>query len=212
MDSLTFPSGGITSPHQRLLSFCRAEYAYYDAISSTAPKRIEPVDVLVTVAMNSRVNDAARVRGVHQGLAAKCDVLLATLPEDANLLELERWRDPLRELLHAAVQVKGVLIPVATKVLHRKRPALIPMLDQVVLDYYLNTDAHRALLPGTQDKSRAADAAMVAVNLFRNDLIAAEDEIDGLREALAQHGFPLTHVRVLELLVWMEVEPTGYYR
>jgi hypothetical protein len=86
------------------------------------------------------------------------------------------------------------------------------MLDNVVLNYYLNTGAHRALLPGTQDKARAAAAAMTALDLFLADLVNAERAIDGFRVSLDEHGFQLTPVRVLELLVWMEVEPAGYYR
>jgi len=212
VDTLTLPSGRITNPHERLLSFCQAEYAYYDAIPSVDAHRIQPLDVLVTVAMNSFVNDAAKVRGVHQGMAANVDHLLHTLPEDANLVDLERWREPLRELLHAAIQVRGVLIPVATKVLHRKRPSLIPMLDNVVLGYYLNTDAHRVLLPRAQDKAKATDVAMTALDLFRADLVRGGDAIDALRASLEGEGFTLSPVRILELMVWTEVEPAGYYR
>ena len=212
MNAIVLPSGRITNPDQRLLTFCRAEYAYYDAIPSTDANHIEPLDVLVTVAMNSFVNDAAKVRRVHGGLAANCDALLPALPESADLVELDRWREPLRDLLHAAIQAPSVLIPVATKVLHRKRRSLIPMLDNVVLGHYLSTDEHRMLLPRTQDKGKGADVAMIALDLFRADLVHADGAIDGLRTSLADDGFMLSPVRILEILVWLEVEPSGYYR
>lgn len=212
MDDLQLPSGRIGNAHERLVSFCRAEHAYYDAIPSADPNRIEPLDVLATVAMNSFVNDAAKVRGVHQGMAAACNHLLSALPEDADIIELERWSEPLRELLHAAVQQRGVLLPVATKVLHRKRRSLIPMLDNVVLGYYLGSDSHRTLLPRTQDKGKAADVAMTTLNLFRGDLLSARATIDTLCGMLHAEGFRLSPVRVLEVLVWIEVEPVGYYR
>ena len=212
MDALALPSGRIANPDGRLLSFCQGEYEYYDAIPSLDPDRVEPLDVLVTVAMNSRVDSAVKVHRVHQGLAANCDHLLPTLPEDANLVDLDRWREPLCELLHAAVQAPFVLIPVATKVLHRKRRSLIPMLDNVVLNYYLKSEMYRALLPGTQDKARAANVAMTALDLFLADLVTAEQAIEGLRASVEEHGFQLTPVRILELMVWMEVEPAGYYR
>jgi len=212
MDDIQLPSGTIATPRARLLAFCRGEYAYYDAIPSVDANRIDPLDVLVTVAMNSFVNSAVKVHRVHQGLAVNCDSLLPTLPEEADLVDLDHWREPLRELLHAAVQAPFVLIPVATKVLHRKRRFLIPMLDNVVLRYYLDTDELRALLPGTQSKAKAADVAMEALTLFRADLVHSRRAIDTLRASLADAGFPLSPVRVLELLVWMEVEPNGYYR
>jgi hypothetical protein len=188
------------------------EYAYYDAIPSADPNRIDPVDVLVTVAMNSFVNSAVKVHQVHQGMAANCERILATIPEDANLIEFDRWREQLRELLHAAVQVRSVLIPVATKVLHRKRCFLIPMLDSVVIRYYLSAPQYKALLPGTESKEKAADVAMEALRLFHDDLLQAQDEIESLQGHLEQAGFPLSPIRVLEVLVWTETEPAGGYR
>jgi hypothetical protein len=212
MDGLRLPSGNIAKPRERLLAFCRGEYAYYDAIPSLDANRIDPLDVLVTVAMNSRVDSAVKVHRVHQGLAENCNPRLPALPEDADLIDLDRWREPLRELLHAAVQAHFVLIPVATKVLHRKRRFLIPMLDGVVLRYYLDTPELRALLPGTENKAKAADVAMEALTLFHADLVHTRDAIGALRVWLEEQGFSLSPVRVLELLVWMEVEPAGYYR
>jgi hypothetical protein len=213
VEVIGLPSGcAIERPFERLLAFCDGEYAYYDAIPSADPNHIDPLDVLVTVAMNSFVNSAAKVHRVHQGMAANCDPLLQGIPEDADLVELERWRDLLRELLHVAVQAPFVLIPVATKVLHRKRRALIPMLDSVVFRHYLGGPDYKTILPGTENKAKAADVAMEALRLFRNDLRAAENEIARLREQLAFAGFALTPVRILELLVWTEVEPAGNYR
>jgi len=212
VNELELPSGKIANPLERLLAFCRAEYAYYDAIPSADPNRIDPLDVLVTVAMNSYVDRAVKVRRVHQGLAGNCDQLLAALPEEADLLDLHRWNEPLRALLHAAVQAPFVLIPVATKVLHRKRRFLIPMLDNVVLNHYLSSPDLSRLLPATQDKKRAANAAMEALARFRVDLVHAQDGIKSLRSSLARESFLMTPIRVLEILIWTEVEPVGYYR
>jgi Family of unknown function (DUF6308) len=104
-----------------------------------------------------------------------------------------------------------VLIPVATKVLHRKRPALIPMLDNVVLAHYLRTLPNR--LPGaTQDKARAAGIAIEALGMFRADLEAVQPEVAAVVAALASAGFSLSPVRTLEILLWTEIEERGYYR
>jgi Family of unknown function (DUF6308) len=213
LDVLELASGcSIERPLDRLQWFCEGEHAYYDAIPSANPNRIDPLDVLVTVAVNSFVNSATAVHGVHQGMAKNCEPILATIPEDADLLDLNHRSGPLRELLHAAVQIKGVLIPVATKVLHRKRRSLIPMLDSVVIRHYLSAPEYKALLPGTESKDKAADVAMVALRLFRDDLLHARREIEGLQQQLALAGFPLTAVRVLEILVWTQTEPAGGYR
>src|SRR6266568_475094 len=144
-------------------------------------------------------------------MAARCEPL-ATIPEDADLVDLDRWRAPLRELLHAAVQAPWVLIPVATKVLHRKRRFLVPMLDTVVIRHYLSAPEYKAFLPGTENKAKAADVAMEGVRLFHRDLLEARTEIETLQEDLAGAGFSLRPVRILELLVWTQTEPAGGYR
>lgn len=210
---LTLSSGcRVDQPLDRMLAFCRAEYDYYDAIASADPNRIAPLDVLVTVAMNSFVNSATKVRQVHLGMSERCDPLLPRIPEDADLMDLERWRGPLHDLLHAAVQTPGVLVPVATKVLHRKRRMLIPMLDSVILRYYLDTTEHRHLLPQTENKQRASTVAMVALDRFHSDLTTASAQLETLCHSLNAAGYSLSPVRVLEILIWTQIEPGSYYR
>jgi hypothetical protein len=202
----------IASPLKRLTSFCREEYDYYDEIHSSNPNRIEPVDILATVSVNSFVNNAEAVRKVHRALAQRCDSILTKIPESAELLSFDPDLEIVSELLDAAVQVKGVLVAVATKVLHRKRRALIPMLDQVVLDHYLEWTCQTHRKAWTQDKRRAASVAVDVLKMFRADLQRVAGDIMPLQAALASDGFPLSLVRILELLVWTEVETRGYYR
>jgi hypothetical protein len=54
--------------------------------------------------------------------------------------------------------------------------------------------------------------AMEALRLVHDDLLKARNEIEMLQQQLAVAGFPLTPVRVLELLIWTETEPVGGYR
>lgn len=203
---LALASGAtITDPLTRLRAFFEEEYGFYDGIPSNEPDHIGAVDVLATVAMNSFVNDAAKVRVVQRGMAEQCDPLLREIPVGADLAEFDLAA--LRDLLHAAVQVRNVLVPVATKVLHRKRRALIPMLDSVVLRYYL-PDAPAAPF---EDKRRAADATVPALAAFRTDLRDHRGSLDDMCGALRQEGYPVTALRALEVLVWTEVEPRRYY-
>jgi hypothetical protein len=74
----------------------------------------------------------------------------------------------------------------------------------------LSTPEYKALLPDTENKAKTADVAMESVRLFHRDLLEARSEIETLQEDLAAAGFPLTPVRLLELLVWKQTEPTGY--
>jgi hypothetical protein len=193
--------------------FCREEYEYYDGLPAGDPNHIDPSDVLATVSVNSFVRNAEQVRRIHRGMATYCDDLLATIPQESVLLTYSRsTRDALRNLLHAAVQASGVLIPVATKVLHRKRPSLIPMLDNVILTHYLNDHGRQDLLPALQDKCRAADVAMTVLDFFLEHLKKELTPIEQLRQELAREGYVLTQVRIVEVLVWIYVEERGYYR
>jgi hypothetical protein len=65
MGAVELPSGcSVERPFERLLAFCQGEYAYYDAIPSADPNRIEPLDVLVTVAVNAFSNATASKRSI----------------------------------------------------------------------------------------------------------------------------------------------------
>ncbi len=199
----------VADPLGRLFAFCAEEYAYYDIIPSTDPHRIDPVDVLVTVAMNSFVNTADKVRSIHRGLAEACDSILGTIPEDADL---RTFSLPIvGRLLAAACQVRGVLLPVATKVLHRKRRGLVPMLDSVLIDHYLRagTGVPRAAFG---DSRRAGEAAVPILEAFRADLTGAWNDLTAVAARLAESGYQLAPLRILELLTWTETEPRGYYR
>lgn len=186
------------------------EWPYYDGVPMGDWDRIEPMDVLATVSVNSFVTDAARARRVHRGLAVACDGLLVGIPRDAHLRDADL--EALEGLLAAACEVPGVLVPVATKVLHRKRPHLIPMLDNVVLAHYFGYLNRPELVGRSQDKRRAASVAMIALDAFRADLEAATPVLVDVAGQLRAAGTPVTGVRLLELLVWCAVEPAGYYR
>lgn len=149
----------------------------------------------MTVAVNSFVSDAAKVRRIHRGMAVACDLLLGKIPRDAGLIGTES--SVVEQLIAAACSVPGVLVPVATKVLHRKRPALVPMLDNVVLRYYVEHLGRPELIGRSQDKSKAASVATIALQEFKEDLRQAEPMLTELVDRLEQERMPVTTVRLL---------------
>lgn len=200
--TLDLPSGlAILDPTEIMLRFCEEEYAYYDAIPSHDPNAVEPIDVMVTVAMNSFIGDAATARRVHQGLAKACDPLLPGIPESADLVSFDSDLSRTSNLLEAACEAWGVWLPRATKVLHRKRRRLIPMLDTVVIEHYLAAHGQRRLASSQQ-----------ALEWFREDLLAVKSQIESIEHELHKIGYVMSPVRILEVLVWTAVEPRGYYR
>jgi len=213
--ALVLPSGlniSMEDAEARMLRFCQQEYDYYDRIPDMAPNRIEPIDVMVTIAMNSFVNNATMVRLVHRGLAGQCDSILHLIPADADLLTFDPQLREFEQLIHAAVQARQVLVPVATKVLHRKRRGFIPMLDNVVMGHYIDSALRPDLREKSQSKQTAAFVAVEVLKAFREDLRQGHPLIEAIRAQLLRAGFDLTPVRILEILVWTETEMNGYYR
>jgi hypothetical protein len=209
---ISLPSGlNVRDAESKLLRFSNREYAYYDGIPSTEPNRITPMDVMVTNAMNSNVNSAGKIRIVHLGLDCAWRPILYKIPEEANLLDDSLEEELIKQLFTASCSVKHVLLPVATKVLHRKRRNLIPILDYVVLKHYVGKSGvakaqNKLNVPGI------ADVGIEALKKFRYDLRATQDSIQTACEFLAKKAYHLSHVRVLEALIWIESEPRGYYR
>jgi uncharacterized protein DUF6308 len=100
----------------------------------------------------------------------------------------------LGELFDAFGGIRGVGLSKATKALHPKRPALIPMLDSVVQRYLVEDDiGARAPFGGR---------ALALVRGYRRDLDRNRSAVQAVREELADRGHVLTEVRILDVLIW----------
>lgn len=116
--------------------FGRNEWPYYDGIPDRDPYRILPDDVQVTISMNSFISRADIVRAVHLGMVSGCEPLLRDIPPDADLSTFDSDLAIAEGLFNAACAEPQVLLARAAKVLHRKRPGYIPMLDSVMVAAY----------------------------------------------------------------------------
>jgi Family of unknown function (DUF6308) len=101
---------------------------------------------------------------------------------------------PLRQLFDAFAGIPGVGLSKTTKALHRTRPALIPMLDSVVQAYLVDDD------PGP--RAAFGERALGLVRGYKRDLDRNSGALRAIRRELAGHGYGLTEVRILDLLVW----------
>jgi hypothetical protein len=155
---------------------------------------------------------ADRLRRIHEGFVERVEPLLADIPVDADLRDYDPELAQVQTLFEAAVSIPGVLVPVTTKILHRKRRRLIPILDNVVLDHYLKASGAAKQMWKTQDKSRAPAVAKQVLVLFRQDLLECYEPLRDLSAMAEDAGYPVTPLRFLELLIWSQVEPRGYYR
>ena len=123
---------------------------------------------------------------------------LGQLDPDASLMDATSsipWT-PLTRLFDAFADIHGVGLSKMTKALHKKRPALIPMLDSVVQEY-LTRD-----LPQTSSPASFGERATALVRSYKQDLDRNRSALQEIQRELAGREYQLTEVRILDLLIW----------
>ena len=107
---------------------------------------------------------------------------------------------PLRRLFNAFANIRGIGFSKMTKALHRKRPALIPMLDSVVQRYLEDDDL------GPQ--APYGERGLALVRGYKRDLDRNRAALRAVRQELARRDYGLSEVRILDLLIWSVEAPT----
>ena len=155
-------------------------YSYYDTLPDSDPNDVGPIDVLAAAALHPKITRAdlewfANNRKLLQDLLVKLpDIDLA----DAN-----------PALVDAIPTVAGsdVELSLLSKVLHRKRPKLIPLLDRTLTGWYRR-----------QLSSQSAAAWPELVRALAEDLRGNADAFSDLRSIA-----PLTDLRIGDIVIWM---------
>jgi Family of unknown function (DUF6308) len=175
---------------------------------------LELEDLLITVAMNSRIGATAMMsfwKGIVEceSWYVESNSLLARLPIDLHLAEAsnEHLAIILR-LFATCCGISGVKIAVAAKILCRKRPRSIPMLDSNVLPLVchlsLEDDAKGPLIGPPWANWRDIDRAL---RFLRKGCFEGQSQLDALCQSFRElPGSPaLSPLRALESLLWWEL-------
>ena len=118
---------------------------------------------------------------------------LREIPPDASLAAAPSsipWAQLMR-LFDAFADIRGVGFSKMTKALHRKRPALIPMLDSVVQAYL-----------GADSSGSFGERATALVRSYKLDLDRNRSSLRAVRRELARSDYQVSEVRILDLLIW----------
>lgn len=180
--------------------FERFGWPLYDGVRSD-PNRIEIIDYVITAAMNSRAN----ARGLQNVMLAASEITrcLREVPERMELVDLDPDTEvAVGALIARTARVGGVGISVATKILHRKRPLLIPMMDQVVQYHY------KSLL-GRLPQERGA-RALAYIRAIAADVRTNESAIRELKSVLVKKRCVPPHascVRLFEATLYQWLLP-----
>lgn len=187
--------GGVVvdDPLAIVLRFAEAAYAY-DVSTASEPSRFGELDLRLANRGGARIS-AAEIAAILERRRA-IERALRAIPPDASLAGAASsvpWL-PLEQLFASFADLRGVGFAKATKALHKKRPALVPMLDSVVQRYLVEDDlgVHAPF----------AERALALVRGYKRDLDRNRAAMRTLRAALARRNHGLTEVRILDALIW----------
>ena len=181
------------APPEERRAVSRRGYSLFDGCPTSPNDEIGPTEVYTSMGVASRVmlNDAIRllVR------ADRARVLLSRIAPDATLEDATEDQigaaEALIDLLSQAPKIgRGK----ATKVLHKKRPSFMPILDSVVCDFLWKNFPHVV---------RQGPSGGGYVRLFREILLARRAALESLQVTLASRGLTLSTTRVLDFLIWL---------
>jgi hypothetical protein len=185
----------IENPLELALGFLAA-YSSYEVYDSSSPVSFDESDLRLANRGGARISAAEiaaildRRREIERGLRE--------VHRDASLADtvsLIPWMQ-LTHLFDAFADIRGVGFSKMTKALHRKRPALIPMLDSVVQTYLTKDD------PGMRSPGSFGERATTLVRSYKRDLDRNRSVLRELQQELASRTYRLTEVRILDLLIW----------
>jgi hypothetical protein len=208
VDSLTLCAGTleVEHPDHVLLDYLdpRNGYAYpaYDRLHTNGSTQLVDGDLLAPALMGVDL-DRARFGLLREMLPALEGV--AELPEvslqdadDDHVLCVAGIFGMLDEPRYAGRGVRGTIV---SKVLHRKRPDLVPLYDSRIFQAYTAPGA----VPRATDRSWQNFMALLCMQM-REDLRTQSDAFDELVRLAEEQEAPVTRLRILDILVWRTAE------
>lgn len=176
---------------------------YLDHVPCTPPDRLVPEDLAVTILINSRVGSTAFTAVQDHG----ADIDLAALPERTLEAATEADRQQVAELIAEVARWPGFAASVASKVLHKKRPGLIPIIDnQAIFGAYMNPLWPER--PSLTDSVYSVARIREALDWITYDLTRPENR--GAWDALATIEPNRTRIDLFDMVWWIyfrRVEP-----
>lgn len=173
-------------------------YAVFDAVPSTDGDTITAGDLGAVAALGVRLSQATLDTVLRS--APEVAAMIARLPRD---LSLEHASDADLRLVDTTVSsltaddgpLQGVPITTVAKLVHRKRPRLVPPYDRSIGDWYGSAlgDSRRGKWPGVMELLRDdLNLGRAVLSTWQTDLAL---EMDG--------AVVPSRLRLLDIAVWM---------
>jgi len=191
----------IPNPEERVREYCEIEvYRGYDDQHSPdnviTLKDIKAANSLYAMIDRYNSNESSRIL-----TSSTIPLLLEKVRnEDLSKMSDVEWIEEKRNiclLLKELLSIQGIGLAKAFKILHLKRPKLLPILDSYVIKFLTGTD-----LTTMSEKSRLLEVGLNALEISRNILLKNHDAFSRLRQQLIDLPIPLTTVRLFDILCW----------
>jgi hypothetical protein len=165
-------------------------YGRYETDVDSRPMSFAEVDLRRANRGGARIS-AAEIAVILERRSAIEHALRALDPRASLAAHSVPWA-PLTKLFEPFAGVSGVGFSKMTKALHKKRPALIPMLDSVV----------QAYLPAADSGAPFAERAAAMTRSYKEDVDRNRVVLREVKRDLAARGVGVTEVRLLDLMIW----------
>ena len=208
MDPLRLCAGTleVEQPDQVLLDYLdvRNGYAYpaYDLLVTNGGPALVDGDLLAPSLIGAEVDRArfALLRELMPRITGVADLPAVPIEDadDAVLSEVAGLFAVLDDAPYAGRGVRGTIL---SKVLHRKRPDLVPLYDSRIFESYTAPGAIERSVHRTWRESMT-----MLLTQMRADLQAEEKAFDTLVATADAAGTPVTRLRALDVLVWRTAE------
>jgi hypothetical protein len=185
----------VDRPLELALEFLEA-YSSYEAEEASGPGSFDESDLRLANRGGARIS-AAEIAAILER-QREIERALREIHPDSSLAAATSsiaWVS-LTRLFDAFGDIRGVGFSKMTKALHKKRPALIPMLDSVVQEYLASDD------PQAASSGTFGERATALVRSYKRDLDRNRSALRRIQLELASRGHRVTEVRILDLLIW----------
>jgi hypothetical protein len=171
-------------------------YSYLDYQPRSSPDQLVPEDLAVTLMVNSQPTGAAHTSIQRFGPSLN----LAQLPRKPFERTTQAERTQLAAVIAHVAKWPGIKASIATKVLHKKRPSLIPILDnEAIFGAYLNPNWPQRRPSGqSEDRQRRIEQALncIATDLTREENAAAWPQLSAIEPRR-------TLIQIFDSVWWM---------
>lgn len=201
----------IESCLEKVKHYCRpiggggiAAFELYDQVQVNEDDELTVCDIWVANGISAGIehNHVVELWAVRR----KIGQLLASIPKKTGLEsdESSGCFASLGALFGKWILLKGWAAARVTKVLHKKRPLLIPPVDSRVMDLYSKLYEHE----GKRFSPSKANDVIDVIQRIRNDIRQENNllHLQAIQQILESKGIELSIVRIFDIILWTYLE------